>query len=33
MAVPYGLPVEAALEAVMKNGAEMLGLGENMGTI
>jgi imidazolonepropionase-like amidohydrolase len=33
MAVPYGLPEEAALEAVMKNGAEMLGLGERLGTI
>ena len=32
-AVPYGLPREAALEAVMKNGAEMLGLGDRMGTI
>lgn len=32
-AVPYGLPAEAALEAVMKNGAEMLGLGDRMGTI
>ena len=33
MAVPFGLPEEAALEAVMKNGAEMLGLGSRMGTI
>jgi imidazolonepropionase-like amidohydrolase len=33
MAVPYGLPEEAALEAVMKNGAEMLGLGDRLGTI
>ncbi len=33
MAVPFGLPGEAALEAVMKNGAEMLGLGDRMGTI
>jgi imidazolonepropionase-like amidohydrolase len=33
MAVPFGLPVEAALEAVMKNGAEMLGLGADIGTI
>ncbi|MDP2958161.1 MAG: amidohydrolase family protein [Longimicrobiales bacterium] len=33
MAVPFGLPREAALEAVMKNGAEMLGLGDRMGTI
>ena len=32
-AVPYGLPAEAALEAVMKNGAEMLGYGDDMGTI
>lgn len=32
-AVPYGLPQEAALEAVMKNGAEMLGYGDDMGTI
>ena len=33
MAVPFGLPEEAALQAVMKNGAEMLGLGDRMGTI
>ncbi len=33
MAVPFGLPRDAALEAVMKNGAEMLGLGDRMGTI
>ena len=33
MAVPFGLPQEAALEAVMKNGAEMLGLGDRLGTI
>jgi imidazolonepropionase-like amidohydrolase len=33
MAVPFGLPVDAALEAVMKNGAEMLGLGDDIGTI
>ena len=33
MTVPFGLPEEAALEAVMKNGAEMLGLGDRMGTI
>jgi len=33
MAVPFGLPVDAALEAVMKNGAEMLGLGDRLGTI
>jgi len=33
MAVPFGLPVEAALDAVMKNGAEMLGLDDDIGTI
>jgi len=33
MAVPYGLPEEAALEAVTKNGAEMLGFGDRLGTI
>lgn len=33
MAVPYGLPEEAAMEAVMKNGAEMLGFGDRLGTI
>lgn len=33
MAVPYGLPEEAAMEAVMKNGAEMLGVGDKLGTI
>ncbi len=33
MAVPYGLPEEAALEAVMKNGTEMLGFGDRLGTI
>lgn len=33
MAVPFGLPAEAALEAVMKNGAEMLGLDDQIGTI
>lgn len=33
MAVPFGLPQEAALEAVTKNGAEMLGLGDRLGTI
>ncbi|MDA0329527.1 MAG: amidohydrolase family protein [Gemmatimonadetes bacterium] len=33
MAVPFGLPVEAALDAVMKNGAEMLGLSGDLGTI
>ncbi len=32
-AVPYGLPHEAALEAVTKNAAEMLGLGDRIGTI
>jgi imidazolonepropionase-like amidohydrolase len=32
-AVPYGLPQEAALQAIMRNGAEMLGLGDRMGTI
>lgn len=32
-AVPFGLPREAALEAVMKNGPEMLGLGDRLGTI
>ncbi len=33
MAVPYGLPEEAAMEAVTKNGAEMLGFGDRLGTI
>jgi imidazolonepropionase-like amidohydrolase len=33
MAVPYGLPPEAALEAVIKNGPAMLGLGDELGTI
>jgi imidazolonepropionase-like amidohydrolase len=33
MAVPFGLPMEAALEAVTKNGAEMLGLDGDIGTI
>jgi imidazolonepropionase-like amidohydrolase len=33
MAIPYGLDSEAALEAVMKNGAEMMGYGDRMGTI
>jgi imidazolonepropionase-like amidohydrolase len=33
MAVPFGLPLDAALEAVMKNGAEMLGLSDRIGTI
>ena len=32
-AVPYGLPHDAALEAVTKNAAEMLGLGDRIGTI
>lgn len=32
-AVPYGLPHEAALAAVTKNAAEMLGLGDMIGTI
>lgn len=32
-AVPYGLPHQAALEAVMKNAAEMLGFGDRIGTI
>jgi imidazolonepropionase-like amidohydrolase len=33
MAVPFGLPVDAALDAIMKNGAEMLGLDDRIGTI
>jgi len=33
MAVPYGLPEEAALESAMKNGAEMLGFGDRLGII
>jgi imidazolonepropionase-like amidohydrolase len=33
MAVPFGLPVDAALAAIMKNGAEMLGLDDRIGTI
>jgi imidazolonepropionase-like amidohydrolase len=33
MAVPFGLPAEAALEAVTKNGAEMLGVDADIGTI
>ncbi|MEQ8330129.1 MAG: amidohydrolase family protein [Longimicrobiales bacterium] len=33
MAVPFGLPQEAALQAVMRNGAEMLGMGDRLGTI
>jgi imidazolonepropionase-like amidohydrolase len=33
MAVPFGLPADAALDAVMRNGAEMLGLGDDIGTI
>ena len=32
-AVPYGLPHEAALEAVTRNAADMLGLGDRIGTI
>ena len=32
-AVPYGLPHEAALEAITKNAAEMLGLDDRLGTI
>ncbi|MGD8319739.1 MAG: amidohydrolase family protein, partial [Gemmatimonadota bacterium] len=33
MAVPYGLPHDAALEAVTRNAAEMLGVGDKLGTI
>ncbi len=33
MAVPFGLPMEAALDAVMKNAAEMLGMDGDIGTI
>jgi imidazolonepropionase-like amidohydrolase len=33
MAVPFGLPEEAALAAVTRNGAEMLGYGDQLGTI
>lgn len=33
MAVPYGLPLDAALDAVTKNAAEMLGLDDRIGTI
>ena len=33
MAVPYGLPREAALEAITRNAAEMLGLDDRIGTI
>lgn len=33
MAVPFGLPMEAALDAVMKNAAEMLGMDDDIGTI
>lgn len=33
MAVPFGLPREVALEAVIKNGPAMLGLGDRLGTI
>lgn len=32
-AVPYGLPYGAALEAVTKNAAELLGYGDRLGTI
>lgn len=32
-AVPYGLPHEAALAAVTRNAAEMLGFGDRIGTI
>ena len=32
-AVPYGLPHEAALAAVTRNAADMLGLGDRIGTI
>lgn len=32
-AVPYGLPREAALAAVTKNAADMLGFGDRIGTI
>lgn len=32
-AVPYGLPVEAAIEAVTKNAAEMLGFDDRVGTL
>ena len=32
-AVPYGLPREAALAAVTKNAAEMLGFDDQLGTI
>jgi imidazolonepropionase-like amidohydrolase len=33
MAVPYGLPHDAALEAVTKNAADMLGVSDKLGTI
>ncbi len=33
MAVGYGLPPEAALRAVTVNGAEILGLGDDLGTL
>lgn len=33
MAIPYGLPRDAALRAVTINAAEMLGLGDRLGTI
>ena len=32
-AVPYGLPHEAALAAVTRNAADMLGFGDRIGTI
>ncbi len=32
-AVPFGLPKEAALEAITRNPAEILGLGDRLGTI
>lgn len=33
MSVPYGLPREAALEAVTRNAADMLGFGDRIGTL
>ncbi|HEX7050839.1 MAG TPA: amidohydrolase family protein [Longimicrobiales bacterium] len=33
MSIPYGLPHDVALRAVTINGAEMLGLGDRLGTI
>jgi imidazolonepropionase-like amidohydrolase len=33
MGVPYGLPLEAALRAVTINAAEILGVGDRLGTI